>query len=51
MVAKKDKQGMWVVVTVHVGLIFSAENFIRELKVILDIDPETLKLKKSSGCL
>ena len=48
VVAAKDKQGQWVVATVHVGLIFSAEHFIGELKTILAIDPETLKMKKSS---
>ena len=47
VVARKDKLSRWVVATVHIGLIFSAENFIGELKAILDIDPETLKLKKS----
>ncbi len=35
-----------MVASVHIGLIFSAKSFIRELKAILDIDPETLKLKK-----
>src|SRR4030042_4824667 len=45
VVARKDKLARWVVATVHIGLIFSAENFIGELKAILDIDPETLKLK------
>ena len=47
VVARKDKLNRWVVATVHVGLIFSAENFIGELKAILGIDPESLKLKKS----
>jgi len=46
VVARKDIQGKWVVATVNVGLIFSAENFIGELKAILTIDPETLRLKK-----
>ena len=46
VVARKDKQGKWVVASVHVGLIFSAENFVGELKSILAIDPETLKLKR-----
>jgi thiol-disulfide isomerase/thioredoxin len=48
VVARKDKQKQWVVATVNVGLIFSAEHFIGELKAILNIDPETLKLKKPS---
>ena len=47
VVARKDKLNRWVVATVHVGLIFSAENFIGELKAILGIDPEALRLKKS----
>jgi len=46
VVARKDKQGKWVVATVNVGLIFSTEYFIGELKTILTIDPETIKLKK-----
>jgi peroxiredoxin len=46
VVARKDKLRRWVVATVHIGLIFSAENFIGELKAILMIDPETLRLKK-----
>jgi len=44
--ARKDKQGKWVVASVHVGLIFSAESFVGELKSILAIDPETLRLKR-----
>lgn len=43
VITKRDRQGRWVVATVHVGLTFSAEGFVRELKAILDIDPETLK--------
>lgn len=46
VVACKDKQNRWVGATVNVGLIFSAENFVGELKTILNIDPETLKFKK-----
>ncbi len=46
VVARKDKQGRWVVASVHVGLIFSAESFVGELRSILVIDPETLRLKK-----
>ena len=48
VVARKDIQNQWVVATVNVGLIFSAEHFVGELKAILHIDPETLKLKNSS---
>jgi hypothetical protein len=48
VVARKDKKNQWVVATVNVGLIFSPEHFIGELKAILNIDPETLKLKKPS---
>jgi peroxiredoxin len=43
VVARKDKKNQWVVATVNVGLIFSAEHFIGELKAILHTDPETLK--------
>ncbi len=43
VVTKRDKQGRWVVATVHVGLTFSAESFVGELKAILEIDPDTLK--------
>ena len=43
VVTKRDKQGNWVVATVHVGLTFSAESFVGELKAILEIDPNTLK--------
>lgn len=46
VVARKNKQGQWIVATVNIGLIFSAENFVGELKSILDVDPESLKLKK-----
>jgi len=46
VVARKDKQGKWVVATVNVGLVFSVESFVGELKAILNIDPETLQLKK-----
>jgi thiol-disulfide isomerase/thioredoxin len=46
VIARKDRQGKWVVASVHVGLIFSAESFVGELKSILAIDPETLRLKK-----
>jgi hypothetical protein len=46
IVVRKDKRGNWVVATVHSGLIFSSEHFIGELKSILSLDPETLKLKK-----
>lgn len=47
VVARKDKQGQWIVATVNIGLIFSAENFIGELRSILDVEPESLKLKKT----
>jgi len=43
VVTKRDKQGKWVVATVHVGLTFSAESFVGELRAILEIDPNTLK--------
>jgi hypothetical protein len=47
VVARKDKQGQWIAATVNIGLIFSAESFVGELKSILDVDPESLKLKKT----
>ena len=47
VVARKDRQGQWVVAMVNVGLIFSAESFVGELKAILAVDPETLKLKRA----
>jgi len=43
VVTRRDSQGKWVVATVHVGLTFSADSFIGELKAILEIDPDTLK--------
>ena len=43
VVTKRDKRGRWVVATVHVGLTFSAESFVGELKAILEIDPDALK--------
>ena len=43
VVTRRDKQGKWVVATVLVGLTFSAESFVGELKAILEIDPNTLK--------
>jgi peroxiredoxin len=43
VVTRRDRQGKWVVATVHVGLTFSAESFVGELKAILEIDPNTLK--------
>jgi thiol-disulfide isomerase/thioredoxin len=46
VVARKDKQGQWIVAMVNIGLIFSAESFVGELKSILEVDPEGLRLKK-----
>jgi peroxiredoxin len=45
VVGKRGKQGKWVVTSVHVGLIFSPENFVGELKTILKLDPESLRMK------
>ncbi len=44
VVARKGKQGKWTVAAVHVGLTFSAESFVGELKAILEIDPNDLKM-------
>ena len=43
VVARRNGQGKWVVASVHVGLTFSAESFVGELRAILEIDPNSLK--------
>jgi peroxiredoxin len=43
VIARRDRREKWVVATVHVGLTFSAESFVGELRAILEIDPNTLK--------
>jgi thiol-disulfide isomerase/thioredoxin len=43
VITKRDREGKWVVASTHVGLTFSAESFVGELKAILEIDPNTLK--------
>ncbi len=45
VITRRVGQGKWVVVSVHVGLTFSAESFVGELRAILEIDPNTLKKK------
>ncbi|HSB06234.1 MAG TPA: hypothetical protein VLK23_13670 [Thermodesulfobacteriota bacterium] len=41
VITRRDRQGKWVVATVHVG--FSPESFVGELRAILEIDPDALK--------
>jgi hypothetical protein len=43
VIARRDERGKWVVATVHVGLTFSAESFVGELKAILEVNANTLK--------
>lgn len=45
VITRRNGQGKWVVASVHVGLTFSSERFVGELKAILEIDPNTLKKK------